>query len=60
MTQAPPVIADEATTDPYTVIHFRPKLRKILRFPLNRNFGMSFGSLFKPEVSVPENYAKNS
>jgi hypothetical protein len=28
----------------FTVIHFRPKLRKILRFPLNRNFGLSFGS----------------
>ena len=30
----------------YTVIHFCPKLRENLRIPLNRNFGMNFGSFF--------------
>jgi hypothetical protein len=27
------------------LIHVRPKLRKILQFPLNRSFGMSFESI---------------
>jgi hypothetical protein len=26
----------------HTVIHYRPKLREFLRFPLNRNFGWDF------------------
>jgi hypothetical protein len=46
---------------PYTVIYFRLKLRKYLRFPVNRNFGWKFRMFFvKPEVSVTQNHVQNS
>ena len=34
-------------TPNYTVIFFRPKLREIVRFPLNRNFGRNFVMIWK-------------
>jgi hypothetical protein len=45
----------------YTVINFRPKLQKFLRFPLNRKLLAWFRMIFaKTEVSVAQNHTQNS